>query len=180
MKRLLIAGAVLAAAGALAACGGGGGGDSSNAAGATPSGSGTATVASEQIGDFGSVLVDSSGQALYASDQEQAAGQVLCTDGCMSFWTPLTIDGKPSGNALTGDLGVAERPDGTQQVTYNGKLLYSFSEDQPGEVTGDGFEDAFGGQTLTWHVVHVDSAADSTGSGTGSGGSLPGYEAPSS
>jgi predicted lipoprotein with Yx(FWY)xxD motif len=167
MPRLLIAGAALAAAVTLAACGASGG--SSNSPGATGSSAGATTVSAEQIGDKGTVLVDSAGQALYASDEE-TGGKVLCTDACLSFWTPLTVDGgTPTGSSLPGTLGVVERPDGARQVTYNGKLLYSFNEDQPGEVTGDGFADAFGGQQFTWHVVHSDNAADSGGSGTSTG-----------
>jgi predicted lipoprotein with Yx(FWY)xxD motif len=162
MKRLLIAGAALAAAATLAACGGGGG---ANSPGAAPSSPGTTTVSAERIGDAGSVLVDSAGKALYAADEE-TGGTVLCTDGCLSFWTPLTIKaGAPTEGSLPGKLGVVMRPDGARQVTYDGKLLYSFNEDQPGEVTGDGFTDAFGGQQFTWHVVHSDSAADSSGGG---------------
>lgn len=168
MKRLLICSAAVAAVIALAACGGGGGGASSNSSGAM--GSSATTVSAEQIGDKGSVLVDSAGQALYASDEE-TGGKVLCTDACLSFWTPLTVSaGAPTGSSLPGKLGVVERPDGARQVTYDGKLLYSFNEDQPGEVTGDGFADAFGGQQFTWHVVHSESADGSSGSGTSTGG----------
>jgi predicted lipoprotein with Yx(FWY)xxD motif len=169
MKRLLISGAAVAAVLALAACGGGGGA-SGNSPGTTGSSLGATTVSAEEIGDAGSVLVDSGGQALYASDEE-TGGKVLCTDACLSFWTPLTIKaGAPTEDSLPGKLGVVMRPDGTRQVTYDGKLLYSFNEDQPGEVTGDGFADAFGGQQFTWHVVHSNSADDSSGGGTGTGG----------
>jgi predicted lipoprotein with Yx(FWY)xxD motif len=164
MKRLLIAVAVLGVVAVLAACGGGG--DSSSTSGPTQSGA-SATVSAEEIGDAGLVLVDSTGKALYAADEE-AGGQVLCTDACLSFWMPLTITGgQPTGASLPGSLGPEQRPDGTQQVTYDGKLLYSFAEDDNGEVTGDGFADAFDGQQFTWHVVHADSADDST---TTSGG----------
>ncbi|HEX6986800.1 MAG TPA: hypothetical protein VF170_15590, partial [Planctomycetaceae bacterium] len=132
--------------------------------------SGTSTVSTQQIDGQGSVLVDASGHTLYASDQETAAGKVLCTSGCTSFWSPLTVmGGAPTGSSVQGDLGVVTRPDGTKQVTLDGKLLYTFSEDGPGEVNGEGFQDAFGGQTLTWHVVHPDGSTGTTGS-TGQSG----------
>jgi predicted lipoprotein with Yx(FWY)xxD motif len=167
MKRFLILGvAVTTAVLALAACGGG-----DYASDAAPPDDNPATVSSQQIGDEGALLVDSAGQALYAADQETAAGVVLCTDACISFWEPLTVsDVPPRGDSLPGELGVVERADGLRQVTYDGQLLYSFVEDKPGEVTGDGFEDAFDGQTLTWHVVHANgstSAADSDGTTAG-------------
>jgi predicted lipoprotein with Yx(FWY)xxD motif len=152
MKRLLIAAAAaVVAVVALAACGGGGGSNSS-----AMSSNGTTTVSVEKIGDSGSVLVDSAGKALYASDQEAANSGVVCTDMCTSFWMPLTIgSGAPTGDGVAGKLGVFKRPDGTRQVTFDGKRLYTFAQDSPGEVTGDGFSDAFGGQQFTWHVVKV-------------------------
>jgi predicted lipoprotein with Yx(FWY)xxD motif len=165
MKRLLILGvtvALVAAAVAIAVLARRGGGDDS-AAPARPATNAT-TVSVQEIGNEGAVLVDSEGRALYAADQEIAAGNmVLCTHGCTSFWVPLTLDsGAPTGNAVSGGLGVAERPNGARQVTLDGKLLYTFAEDEPAEVTGDGFEDAFDGQKLTWHVVHPDGSTGSS------------------
>jgi predicted lipoprotein with Yx(FWY)xxD motif len=174
MKKLLIPLAAIVAAVALAACGGGGSDNDSASAAAT--GTNGQTVAVQELGDAGNVLVDSSGKALYTSDVEES-GMVACTDGCESFWTPLTIDhGKPTGS-VPGQLGVITRPDGGgQQVTFNGRPLYSFVEDGSGEVTGDGFSDAFDGRTFTWSVVSVaagggskDTTPDTSGD---SGGSL--------
>ncbi len=161
MKKLLIPAIVIAAAVALAACGGGGGG-------AATAGTGTAAVSTKDIAGTGTVLVDSSGQALYASDQEAAMGKVLCTGACNSFWEPVTVNGTVSGSSsVPGKLGVVKRPDGGMQATYNGEPLYTFTQDQAGEVTGDGFKDAFGGQQFTWHVVTV---GNSGGAATGGGG----------
>ena len=121
-----------------------------------------------RIGGSGSVLVDSSGMALYANDQE-TGGMVLCDGACLSFWTPLTISGgTPKSSSLPGTVGVVRRADGSKQLTYNGKLLYTFYEDQPGKVGGDGFDDAFGGRQFTWHVVHANGAATSSNGGQGS------------
>ncbi|HYX84110.1 MAG TPA: hypothetical protein VE777_03985 [Gaiellales bacterium] len=159
--------AALAATLVLSACGGSGGSAGSAKAGA--SGSGGATVSADSIGSFGNVLVDASGQPLYASDQE-AGGKVLCTGKCLSFWRPLTISGRPSAASLPGDLGTVTRPDGGRQVTYNGHLLYSFAEDRPGQVTGNGFADAFGGRHFTWHVVRTSGGLSGGGTTTGSGG----------
>jgi predicted lipoprotein with Yx(FWY)xxD motif len=171
MKRILFGGMfgtmLLAAAVALAACGGGGGGS------ATAASTGSNAVSTKDIGGAGTVLVDSSGQALYASDQEAAAGKVLCTGACNSFWQPVTASGKvTSPGSVSGKLGTVKRPDGTMQVTYNGMPLYSFTQDQAGQVTGDGFKDAFGGQQFTWHVVTVgNSSGGGRGSASSSGGS---------
>jgi predicted lipoprotein with Yx(FWY)xxD motif len=156
MKKLFTFGAAIATAAVLAACGGSSGGGSATAA---SSGGGTVSVA--EVEGAGNVLVDSSGQALYASDQETEAGQVMCTGACTSFWKPLTISGGTPEGSVPGHLGVMKRPEGTMQVTFDGKLLYTFTQEGPEEVAGDGFQDAFEGHQFTWHVV-------STGGGGGS------------
>jgi predicted lipoprotein with Yx(FWY)xxD motif len=113
---------------------------------------GRATVSVKKIAGAGSVLVDAKGHALYRSAQERN-GMVLCTGSCLSFWHPLIVKGTPKGQSLGGKLGVVRRPGGGRQVTYNGKLLYSFKLDAAGQAKGDNFEDMFGGQKFHWHVV---------------------------
>lgn len=160
MKRLLIPGAFAVIAIAVATgCGGGGGGSSSP----TPASHANTTVSPEQISGSGNVLVDSKGQALYANDQEK--GMVLCNGACVSIWKPLTVSGTPTSNSLSGKLGVVMRPGGARQVTYQGKLLYTFYLDKPGRVSGNGFDDAFGGHEFTWHVVHANGSTSSSNGG---------------
>ena len=174
MNRLFISGAFLAAAVTLAACGSSGssgyGGSSRTTAGAD------GTVAVKQIDGVGNVLVASNGKALYSPDQE-ASGMILCTGACASIWTPLAAaSGTPT--AMPGvTLGVINRPDGTKQVTADGKPLYTFSEDSAGRVTGNDVSDSFGSQHFTWHALLADgqTAVSSGTPGTSSGGASPGY-----
>lgn len=157
MKRLLIVGVVGVAAlvvGIALAVAATSGGSSSGGSGAT--------VSAKRLAGAGTVLVDAKGKALYRSDQERN-GKVMCTGACLSFWQPLTVSGTPKGKSLSGKLAVVRRPDGGRQVTYNGKLLYSFKLDKAGKATGDGFKDAFGGRKFTWHVVRPSGAAGGTG-----------------
>jgi len=172
MKRLLIVGAVVVVAAAVVAIAAySAGGNGSSPSMAAPA-AGAATVASKDVAGQDDVLVDSAGRALYASDQENAAGKVLCTGTCTSFWMPLTVTkGSPTGHSVSGDLSVVTRPGGGKQVTLDGKLLYSFVEDSPGKVTGNGFKDAFGGRMFTWHVVHADGSTGSSGVSTSTTGS---------
>jgi len=149
VRRLLIFGAagvaVLAVGIAIAVAATSGGGGSAKTAGGQ-------AVSAERIGGAGNVLVDSSNHALYTNDQEH--GMALCTGACLSFWTPLTVAKAPQSGSLPGKLALAKRPDGKSQVTYDGKLLYTFAEDGAGQVSGDGFTDAFGDRTFSWHVAH--------------------------
>jgi predicted lipoprotein with Yx(FWY)xxD motif len=168
--RLRIAVALLAtvSAVALAACGDDDSGD--DGAGATAASGGSETVSVESIGDAGDVLVDETGAALYRSDQE-SSGKVACTGGCTEFWAPVTVagGGAPTGSAeIEEDLGTVKRPDGNTQVTFDGKPLYSFTDEGPGEVTGDGFTDAFDGTTFTWHVMTASGSGSEDGGDTSS------------
>jgi predicted lipoprotein with Yx(FWY)xxD motif len=167
--KLLALCAALAASLVLVACGGDDDPGSSPASGSVAP---DETVAVQRFDGVGSVLVDSAGRALYTSDEE-ADGKVRCTGACASIWQPLLADsGEPTADADAGTLDVVERPDGTQQVTAEGKPLYTFTEDGPGEVTGDGFSDEFEGRRFTWHAV---LAGGEQSSGTTGGGSRDGY-----
>jgi predicted lipoprotein with Yx(FWY)xxD motif len=163
MTKLLTLGAALAASIVIAACGGG-------SEPAAPASGGGKTVAVMSIDGIGKVLVDSSGNALYASDVE-ADGKVHWTSS--SFWKPLTVDaGKPKAAAGVGTLGVLKRPDGSRQVTVNGRLLYTFTEDSPGNAAGNGFSDDSNGEHFTWHAALAGGklASSSGGQSRGSSG----------
>jgi predicted lipoprotein with Yx(FWY)xxD motif len=144
-----------------------GGGSDSGAEASSPG----ETVSVSTVDGVGQVLVDAQGAALYAADQE-AGGMVLCTDACATIWQPLTVsagENPTAGDGLSGRLGVAERPDGAQQVTFNGRLLYRFVEDgSAGTVTGNGFADTFDGQPFTWHVATPDGISSSSANSTAS------------
>jgi predicted lipoprotein with Yx(FWY)xxD motif len=143
-QRLIAVGVVVAVAG----CGGSGSSD-----GETSSPART-TVAVRSIDGVGDALVDSSGKVLYAADVE-ADGKVKCVDDCETFWVPLTIAaGQPTSSSKdVGQVGVVARPDGSRQVTADGKLLYTFADDSSGDVKGIGFEDDFQGRHFTWSAV---------------------------
>ena len=167
MQKLLLSVTLGVLALAAAACGSSSGGAAS---GSTSSGS-AAMVSVKHVDGVGNVLVDSKGDALYSPMQE-AGGKVLCTGSCTSIWLPLTTSGsaKPTGTPdVSAKLGTLDRPDGAVQVTYQGKPLYTFVEDtSPGTVTGNGFQDQFGGQQFTWRVASI-GAVSSTGTSTGRG-----------
>jgi predicted lipoprotein with Yx(FWY)xxD motif len=158
----MLASVVVLLAVLLGGCGGGGSGE--------PASAGGETVSVANVAGTGDVLVDARGNALYSPDQE-ADGKVLCTDACASIWIPLTLPGgeQPTGSSdVSTQLGLIRRPDGAEQVTYKGKPLYTFAEDSsPGEVTGNGFADDFGGTSFTWHVAALGSVSGGTTSTQG-------------
>jgi predicted lipoprotein with Yx(FWY)xxD motif len=175
MNTIKISGLLLPFAAALlllaSACGGGG--DSGAEPSAQDGSSTTSTVSVGTVDGVGDVLVDAGGAALYAADQE-ANGMVRCTDSCADTWDPLTVsdgDQPTAASVLAGKLGVVQRPDGSQQVTFGGRPLYRFVEDPaPGTVTGNGFADSFAGQDFTWHVVTPTGVSTSAANSSASDG----------
>jgi predicted lipoprotein with Yx(FWY)xxD motif len=127
------------------------------------------TVSTMQVPGLGASLVDSSGRTLYFTDAE-SGGEILCIDTCARFWIPLTVPDAttPTKDAsITGTLTLITRPDGSHQVTYDGKPLYTFAQDSgPGQATGNGFTDDFHGTTFVWHAVTVTGAAAPTPTAT--------------
>jgi hypothetical protein len=75
---------------------------------------------------------------------------------------------------LAGKTGVIARPDGARQVTVDGKPLYTFSEDAPGKVEGNGFSDDLDGRHFTWNAVLA--GGDSAGSSGGANDASPGND----
>jgi predicted lipoprotein with Yx(FWY)xxD motif len=176
IKTLVLAAALMAAVMLLlAACGGG---DDSGAAEPTP-GDTARTVSVESVDGVGDVLVDATGAALYAAEQE-ADGSIVCTGACTTIWKPLTLSGTEAPTAeagLSSPLDVVRRPDGARQVTFGGRLLYRFELDEsPGTVTGNGLTDSFDGREFTWHVATPMgvSTSDSNSSPDAPGYSLAG------
>jgi predicted lipoprotein with Yx(FWY)xxD motif len=138
-----------------------------------------ATVTTRQIPGAGTALTDSAGKTLYFADQE-ADGSVHCVDACVRFWIPLTVSAgvtPTSGAGVTGTLSTVKRPDGSVQVTYDGKPLYTFTQDSaPGSASGNGFKDSFGGIDFSWHAAAVAGAvAPPSAAATGTGGDYGGY-----
>lgn len=163
-KLLVSSAALIALAVTPTACGGGGGNGEGTAA--TQSGTENAGAVSVQsLAGAGRVLVDSSGRALYTSNLE-ANGKVVCTGGCNSIWKPATPAGGSQASSMA-KVGVISRPDGSKQLTYAGMPLYSFTEEGPEEVTGDGFVDEFNGHRFTWSVASVEGGS---GGSAGAGG----------
>jgi predicted lipoprotein with Yx(FWY)xxD motif len=174
-RSAIVVGLIAAAALGLAACGGDD--DDGGSASATTSGGGTASAGgvSVQTVDGTDVLADSDGRVLYSADEENG-GEVLCTKSCTSIWDPIPAS-EGAGASSDLKLGEIDRPDGEKQLTLDGAPLYSFEEEGPGELSGDGVVDSFGGTRFTWHAATTGgsgSPGETDDSGDNSGG-FPAY-----
>ncbi len=99
---------------------------------------------------FGSVMTNTDGFTLYffAPDSK---GTSNCNGGCANAWPAFFTDDLTLDNGLNADdFGTINREDGSQQITYKGWPLYTFSNDNAaGEINGDGAND-------TWYVAKPD------------------------
>ena len=86
--------------------------------------------------DFGPVLFDGAGQAIYVFDIETTPSPA-CYDDCADAWPPVLTTGAPVAGAgvQTGLLGVTPRSDGSVQVTYAGHPLYFYAHEGKNIVT---------------------------------------------
>ena len=101
--------------------------------------------------EYGKVLMNGRGLALYLFDAETTE-EARCYGDCAVAWPPLLTDGRPRAGVgvKPGPLGTTRRTDGSRQVTYKGHPLYLYEHDSPGVILcQDVFE--FGG---TWLLVN--------------------------
>jgi predicted lipoprotein with Yx(FWY)xxD motif len=151
MKRLLplfvalaLAGLTLAACGSSSSSNSGGGGSSSAPAS-------SATVSTKSEPGYGTVLVNSAGQALYIFSADPSDGS-KCTGSCTSTWKPLKASGSPTaGPGANGSLlSTFSRSDGGKQVAYDHHALYTYTKG--GLVSGEGVASGGG----VWYLMGTD------------------------
>jgi len=156
----------------LAACGGGDSSSGSSGGGNASTMATSGGVVSVKDVDKSDVLTNSKGKTLYTADVEKG-GQIMCTGGCVSFWMPAdgsAAQAKTAAADLNLKLGVVKRPDGNDQLTLDGKPLYSFTQEGAGRLTGNGFMDAFNGTQFTWSAATTGATAAASASGSSSSG----------
>jgi len=116
----------------------------------TPSGAASVIVSEHPA--LGRILTDAQGRTLYAFSEDPPNVSTCQNAPCPQTWPPLTIEGGTpvAGEGVPGALGVIERQDGSQQVTYDGRPLHYFVNDAgPGDANGQGV----GGR---WFVVQIE------------------------
>jgi predicted lipoprotein with Yx(FWY)xxD motif len=108
--------------------------------------SNTATVQSAKLtvaGRIETVLVTDRGLPLYVYKPDTAT-RSLVTGQLAALWPPLHAQAA-TARRVAGAAGTitAARTTNGRQLAYNGHFLYTFTEDSPGRVTGQGIQDFF-------------------------------------
>jgi predicted lipoprotein with Yx(FWY)xxD motif len=107
----------------------------------TPATTATVRTAMARVGGVVEViLVNDKGLPLYTYKPDTAT-QSMVTGELAALWPPL-VGSAPTGSGTSGSLAVVHTENG-RQVTYNGHFLYTFVEDSPGQVTGQGVQNFF-------------------------------------
>jgi predicted lipoprotein with Yx(FWY)xxD motif len=96
----------------------------------------TATVQ----GSAEKILVDANGLPLYIY-QPDTADTSRVTGRLATLWPPL-VAAAPTDPGVGGQVASISTTNG-KQVSYNGHFLYTFVEDQPGQVTGQGVQNFY-------------------------------------
>jgi predicted lipoprotein with Yx(FWY)xxD motif len=93
------------------------------------------TVVKTASSQFGEVLFDGTGQAIYLFDKEKTTTPE-CYGGCAEAWPPVLTEGAPVGGtgARADALGTTKRTDGAIQVTYAGHPLYYYAHEGRNQV----------------------------------------------
>jgi len=93
------------------------------------------TVIKTASSQFGEILFDGTGQAIYLFDKEKAT-KAECYGECAEAWPPVLTRGSPvaAGGADTHALGTTKRTDGSTQVTYGRHPLYYYAHEGKNEV----------------------------------------------
>ena len=109
----------------------------------------TATLGTAET-EYGEVLTSPDGLTLYEFDAD-AGGEPTCVDAaCADKWPPLLAEAAELPDGIEGvELGTVERPDGTPQVTINGRPAYTMAIDRPGEANCQGGDDV-------WWIIGLD------------------------
>jgi predicted lipoprotein with Yx(FWY)xxD motif len=100
-----------------------------------PTSASRGTVIKVADSQFGTILFDRSGQAIYLFDKE-TTNHPECYGACAEAWPPVLAGGVPTAAAgvLADALGTTRRRDGTTQVTYAGHPLYYYAHEGKNEV----------------------------------------------
>lgn len=112
---------------------------------------GDVSLAIEDRGDLGEIIVDSSGRTVYGFSGDPR-NEPTCYGECADTWMPLLSDSDPAGGIGidVASAGTTPRRDGEKQVTYKGIPLYRYAGDKLDiDAKGQGL-DMFGGE---WRVL---------------------------
>jgi len=121
------------------------------------------TVTYSRQPDAGTFLTDGAGRTLYFFALENP-GEVACTGSCLANWPVFSSGPLVAPTALkSADFSVTTRPDGSRQSLFMGRPLYYFAKDtQPGDLRGQGINNAWYAANISGYVPPVQTLVPTT------------------
>jgi predicted lipoprotein with Yx(FWY)xxD motif len=99
---------------------------------------------------LGEVLTTSGKQAIYVWNREKK-GEIRCTGACAKAWPPVIVAAGAAVpkhvKGIMGALGTVRRAGGARQLTLNGRALYTYAHEKPGQVLCNGVD--------AWYAVKI-------------------------
>jgi len=96
---------------------------------------------------FGKVLATAKGHLAFYTWTREKDNKVHCTGACAKVWPPILV---PKGTTVTahvkgamGVFGTIKRPDGSTQLTFNKRPLYTFHGDTATKILCNGVDGWF-------------------------------------
>jgi predicted lipoprotein with Yx(FWY)xxD motif len=123
-----------------------------------------AVLVTKTSASLGAYLAEPNGDPLYTYNGD-SSGVSTVTGSLLASW-PAYQD-KGAATALPVDVGTIKRTDnGELQYTYKGMPLYTFVNDSPGQVTGNGVSNFKVATPSTTAPAQPSTSSSSTGSST--------------
>jgi len=95
---------------------------------------------------LGTVVTTHEHLALYTWNREKDH-KIHCTGACAKIWPPITVEKGTTVAAhvqgLMGTFGTIKRPDGTTQLTWDGRPVYTFHLDTRTKILCNGVQGWF-------------------------------------
>ncbi|MGI5506393.1 COG4315 family predicted lipoprotein [Lentzea sp. CA-135723] len=101
------------------------------------------TLRAIDVPGVGAVVADRQNNTLYRNEKDTTnPPKSTCLEPeCTLVWPPLLAAKVETDGVDATLVGLMERPDGTKQVTLNGRPLYRYVDDEnPGDAVGNGVD----------------------------------------
>lgn len=107
----------------------------------SPPASADAVLLKTAASPVGTLTVDGEGMTVYVySPNDENAHENSCDENCLRFWPAVTsVTDSPAVEGIDAVIGTVPGPEGSFQVTVNGKPVHRYLDDQiPGDMLGQG------------------------------------------
>ncbi len=128
---------------------------------------GPSEIRTRHVPGIGTILTDNRGKTLYVNngDPTRAYSKPKCVGQCTNVWQPVVMAPQafhPVVDGMAPKVGLLPGENGIHQLAVDNRRVYTYVEEQPGQITGNGFVSATpDGAVFRWSVITVRPGAPS-------------------